>query len=148
MWQIDDVLGGVNGRNNRIRQFKAVSGRLSRWRGNASLAAGRRFGSARGRHKKGNEKAGDSNLLVLAGLVLCNDVRDLKRELEAVRQEITEAGRSREALSVRVNEIEDVLSEALNAAAEKIEAILPQEPARPPKRRQSHWPDWGDIFHF
>lgn len=78
--------------------------------------------------KKGNKKAGDSNLLVLAGLVLCNDVRDLKRELEAVRQEITEAGRSREALSVRVNEIEDVLSEALNAAAEKIEAILPQEP--------------------
>jgi cell division protein ZapA len=78
--------------------------------------------------KKGNEKAGDSHLLVLTGLVLCNDVRDLKRELEAVRQEITEAGRSREALSVRVNEIEDVLSEALNAAAEKIEAILPQEP--------------------
>lgn len=78
--------------------------------------------------KKGNEIAGDSHLLVLAGLVLCNDVRDLKRELEAVRQEITEAGRSREALSVRVNEIEDVLSEALNAAAEKIEAILPQEP--------------------
>ena len=78
--------------------------------------------------KKGNEKAGDSHLLVLAGLVLCNDVRDLKRELEAVRQEITEAGHSREALSVRVNEIEDVLSEALNAAAEKIEAILPQEP--------------------
>ena len=78
--------------------------------------------------KKGNEKAGDSHLLVLAGLVLCNDVRDLKRELDAVRQEITEAGRSREALSVRVNEIEDVLSEALNAAAEKIEAILPQEP--------------------
>ena len=78
--------------------------------------------------KKGNEKAGDSHLLVLAGLVLCNDVRDLKRELDAVRQEITEAGRSREALSVRVNEIEEVLSEALNAAAEKIEAILPQEP--------------------
>ena len=78
--------------------------------------------------KKGNEKAGDSHLLVLAGLLLCNDVRDLKRELEVVRQEITEAERSREALSVRVNEIEEVLSEALNAAAEKIEAILPQEP--------------------
>lgn len=78
--------------------------------------------------KKGNEKAGDSHLLVLAGLLLCNDVRDLKRELEAVRQEITEAERSREALSVRFNEIEEVLSEALNTAAEKIEAILPQEP--------------------
>jgi cell division protein ZapA len=75
--------------------------------------------------KKGNEKAGDSHLLVLAGLVLCNDVRDLKRDLEAVRLEMTEAGRSRETLSQRVNEIEDVLSDALNAAAEKIEAILP-----------------------
>ena len=41
--------------------------------------------------KKGNEKAGDSHLLVLAGLVLSNDVRDLKRELEAVRQEMVEA---------------------------------------------------------
>jgi cell division protein ZapA len=77
--------------------------------------------------KKGNEKAGDSHLLVLAGLVLCNDVRDLKRDLEVVRQEMGEAGRSREALSDRVNEIEDVLSQALNAAAEKIEAILPPE---------------------
>lgn len=83
--------------------------------------------------KKGNEKAGDSHLLVLAGLVLSNDVRDLKHELEAVRQEMTEAGRSREALSDRVNEIEDVLSEALNSAAEKIEAILPQEPDPSPE---------------
>ncbi len=78
--------------------------------------------------KKGNEKAGDSHLLVLAGLVLSNDVRDLKRELQALREEMTEAGRSREALSDRVNEIEEVLSEALNAAAKKIEATLPPEP--------------------
>jgi cell division protein ZapA len=78
--------------------------------------------------RKGNEKAGDSHLLVLAGLVLCNDVRDLKRDLEAVRLEMNEAGRSREALSVRVDEIDDVLSDALNAAAEKIEAILPPPP--------------------
>ena len=58
--------------------------------------------------KKGNEKAGDSHLLVLAGLVLSNDVRDLRRELDALRQEMSEAGRSREALSGRVNEIEDL----------------------------------------
>lgn len=82
--------------------------------------------------RKGNEKAGDSHLLVLAGLVLCNDLRDLKRDLEAVRLEMTEAGRSREALSVRVDEIDDVLSDALNAAAEKIEAILPPPPDPPP----------------
>lgn len=75
--------------------------------------------------KKGNEKAGDSHLLVLTGLMLCNDVRDLKRDLEAVRREVAEAGKSRAALSARVNEIEDVLSTALISAAEKIEAIVP-----------------------
>jgi cell division protein ZapA len=84
--------------------------------------------------KKGNEKAGDSHLMVLTGLVLCNDLRDLKRELEAVRLEMAEAGKSRDALSARVDEIEDVLSSALNAAAEKLETILPDMPdqATPP----------------
>ncbi|MCH1542222.1 MAG: cell division protein ZapA [Alphaproteobacteria bacterium] len=75
--------------------------------------------------KKGNEKAGDSHLMVLTGLMLCNDIRDLKHELDAVRQEMLAAGKSRDALSARVDEIEEVLSLALNSAAEKIEAILP-----------------------
>jgi cell division protein ZapA len=78
--------------------------------------------------KKGNEKAGDSHLMVLTGLMLCNDLRDLKHELEAVRQELAQAGQSRDALSARVDEIEDVLSAALNNAAEKIETILPDLP--------------------
>jgi len=76
--------------------------------------------------KKGNEKAGDSHLMVLTGLMLCHDIRDLKYELDAVRQEMAEAGRSRDALSARVDEIEEVLSSALNSAAEKIETILPE----------------------
>ena len=75
--------------------------------------------------KKGNEKAGDSHFMVLTGLMLCNDIRDLKHELVAVRRDMAEASKSRDALSARVDEIEDVLSLALNSAAEKIEAILP-----------------------
>ena len=75
--------------------------------------------------KKGNEKAGDSHLMVLTGLMLCNDIRDLKHELDAVRRDMAEASKSRDALSARVDEIEEVLSLALNSAAEKIEAILP-----------------------
>ena len=75
--------------------------------------------------KKGNEKAGDSHLMVLTGLMLCNDIRDLKHELDAVRHDMAEASKSRDALSARVDEIEEVLSLALNSAAEKIEAILP-----------------------
>lgn len=75
--------------------------------------------------KKGNEKASDSHLMVLTGLMLCNDIRDLKHELDAVRRDTAEASKSRDALSARVDEIEEVLSLALNSAAEKIEAILP-----------------------
>ena len=75
--------------------------------------------------KKGNEKAGDSHLMVLTCLMLCNDIRDLKHELDAVRRDMAEASKSRDALSARVDEIEEVLSLALNSAAEKIEAILP-----------------------
>jgi hypothetical protein len=47
---------------------------------------------------------------------------------------MAEAGKSRDALSARVDEIEDVLSSALNAAAEKLETILPDMPdqATPP----------------
>ena len=75
--------------------------------------------------KKGNEKAGDSHLMALTGLMLCNDIRDLKHELDAVRRDMPEASKSRDDLSARVDEIEEVLSLALNSAAEKIEAILP-----------------------
>ena len=75
--------------------------------------------------KKANEKAGDSHLMVLTGLMLCNDIRDLKHELDAVRRDMAEVSKSRDALSARVDEVEEVLSLALNSAAEKIEAILP-----------------------
>lgn len=74
--------------------------------------------------KKGNEKAGDSHLLVLAGLMLSSDLRDLKRELDALKLEMVRAGTSREELAGRVGDMEESLEKALNSAAERIENLL------------------------
>ena len=74
--------------------------------------------------KKGNEKAGDSHLLVLAGLVLSSELRDLKRELDEMKLEMVRAGTSREELAGRVGEMETTLEKALNGAAERIENLL------------------------
>jgi len=74
--------------------------------------------------KKGNEKAGDSHLLVLAGLMLSSDLRDLKHELDALKLEMVRAGTSREELAGRVGDMEESLEKALNSAAERIENLL------------------------
>lgn len=74
--------------------------------------------------KKGNTKAGDSHLLVLAGLLLCSDLRDAQREMDALKMEMVRAGTNREELAGRVGEMEDTLEKALNAAADRIETML------------------------
>jgi cell division protein ZapA len=81
--------------------------------------------------KKGNEKAGDSHLLVLAGLMMCSDLRDLKRDLDAMKLDMVRAGTSREELAGRVSDMEVSLEKALNAAADRIEALLGDAQAEP-----------------
>ena len=81
--------------------------------------------------KKGNEKAGDSHLLVLAGLMMCSDLRDLKRELDAMKLDMVRAGTSREELAGRVSDMELSLEKALNAAADRIEGLLDEAQAQP-----------------
>lgn len=88
--------------------------------------------------KKANEKAGDSHLLVLTGLLLCSEMRDLKRDVDEMKMEMIRAGTSREELAGRVSDMENSLEKALNTAAERIEAVLaagdnepsPQPPAQ------------------
>ena len=75
--------------------------------------------------KKLNEKAGDSHLLVLAGLTLCSELRDMKRDIEAIRLDVARAGSARETLGEKMNDMEDALTAALLLAAEKVEAMLP-----------------------
>lgn len=81
--------------------------------------------------KKGNEKAGDSHLLVLAGLMMCSDLRDLKRDLDAMKLDMVRAGTSREELAGRVSDMEVSLEKALNAAADRIEALIGDAQAEP-----------------
>ena len=94
--------------------------------------------------KKGNEKAGDSHLLVLAGLVLSNDVRDLKRELEAVRQEMGEAGRSRERCLTASMKLKRFCRKRLMRRQKKLKRFCRPRPTRHTKPMR----EWGDIIHL
>lgn len=75
--------------------------------------------------KKSNERAGDSHLLVLAGLTLCSELRDMKRDIEAIRLDVARAGSARETLGEKMGDMEEALTAALVLAAERVEAMLP-----------------------
>ncbi len=75
--------------------------------------------------KKDNASAGDSHLMVLAGLTLCSELRDVKREIEAIRLDVDSANAAREVLGDKMNDMENEISAMLALAAEKVEAMLP-----------------------
>ena len=74
--------------------------------------------------KKGNEKIADSHLLVLSALTLCNELRDMKHEIEAIREDVAKAGTARETLGEKMDDMEAALSAALELATEKVEAMI------------------------
>lgn len=76
-------------------------------------------------------KAGDSHLLVLAGLMLANELRDLRRDVEAIRDDVSKAAGARTDLSTKMDDMEDAVAAALVLAAEKVEAMVtPSEEAQ------------------
>ena len=75
--------------------------------------------------KKLNERAGDSHLLVLAALTLCSELRDMKREIEAIRLDVAKAGTARQTLGEKMDDMEEALAAALELAVQKVEAMLP-----------------------
>jgi cell division protein ZapA len=75
--------------------------------------------------KKLNERGGDSHLLVLAALTLCSEIRDMKREIEAIRLDVAKAGSARETLGEKMGDMEDALVAALELAAQKVEDMMP-----------------------
>lgn len=77
--------------------------------------------------KKGQERVGDSHLLVLAGLTLCSELRDVKRDIEAIRLDVARAGSAKETLGEKINDMEDAVANALMLAVQKIDALLPPE---------------------
>ncbi|HCQ82318.1 MAG TPA: hypothetical protein DIT66_05790 [Rhodobiaceae bacterium] len=77
-------------------------------------------------------RAGDSHLLVLTGLTMCNELRDLRHEIGRVRDEIEKTTAARKDLHDRIEELEETVGGALEQAAERVEDLLsmlaPEEP--------------------
>ena len=68
--------------------------------------------------------AGDSHLLVLAGLMLASELRDLRRDVEAIRDDVSKAAGARTDLNAKMDDMEDAVATALVLAAEKVESML------------------------
>ena len=69
-------------------------------------------------------RAGDSHLLVLTGLTMCNELRDLRHEIGRVREEVEKTTAARQDLHDRIEELEDTVSGALEQAAQRVEDLL------------------------
>ena len=69
-------------------------------------------------------RAGDSHLLVLTGLTMCNELRDLRHEIGRVRDEVEKITAERQDLHARIVELEETVSGALEQAAERVEDLL------------------------
>ena len=63
-------------------------------------------------------------LLVLAGLTLCNELRDLHRDMANTKDELKRLNEARGALNERINDMEETIADALTSAAERVEALL------------------------
>ena len=69
-------------------------------------------------------RAGDSHLLVLTGLTMCNELRDLRHEIGRVREEVEKTTAARQDLHDSIEELEDRVSGALEQAAQRVEDLL------------------------
>jgi cell division protein ZapA len=74
--------------------------------------------------KKTANRAGDSHLLVLAGLMLASELRDMRHEVDAIRDDVSKAGTARTSLNEKMDDMEDAVAAALVLATEKVERLL------------------------
>ena len=90
--------------------------------------------------KDRSAQAGDSHLLVLAGLTLCSELRDLNRDLANAKDELKRLNEARGALNERINDMENTIADALTSAAARVEALLEETGENPPPN-QADKPD-------
>ena len=76
-----------------------------------------------GEVKKNVSGAGDSHLLVLVGLTLCDELNQLNDQIEGVRQDVEAAGKTRMELEKQVKEFEKLIATSLVIATEKIQSL-------------------------
>ncbi len=77
--------------------------------------------------KKASLSAGDSHLLVLAGLTLMSELQEAQDALATAKQGMNEAVSARNKLDDRLNEFEASVAEALGETATRVEKLLAQK---------------------
>ena len=77
--------------------------------------------------KENAQAAGDSHLLVLAGLTLLSELQDAQGELGAARQDLSKANEARAQLSEQLSTFDTSTAETLHKITERVEKILPQD---------------------
>ena len=70
--------------------------------------------------KKNIGEVGDSRLLVLAGLTMCDEIKSLSGQVQDLKRQIETGSQSAETLDNRVNNIEQTIVLALSEATQKL----------------------------
>ena len=70
--------------------------------------------------KKNIGEVGDSRLLVLAGLTMCDEIKSLSGQVQDLKRQIETGSQSAETLDNRVNNIEQTIVLALSEATQKV----------------------------
>lgn len=70
--------------------------------------------------------AGDSLLLVLVGLTLCDELRQNREKIEKLQNDIKLAGEQTDKLQNQIGEVEQMVAKSLTVAAEKMQAVTNQ----------------------
>jgi cell division protein ZapA len=73
--------------------------------------------------KKTFGQAGDSRLLLMAGLVVADRLSEALRKIETLQEEVDSLKDARSAVVERGRSVEDALAEKLEAAAARIEGL-------------------------
>lgn len=73
--------------------------------------------------KKSAGEAGDSRLLVLAGLTMIDEMKELQKQLEEVRQHIETSRQTREEIDTRVQDLEKHVVSSLTKATAQVQAL-------------------------
>ena len=79
--------------------------------------------------KKNVGEVGDSRLLVLAGLTMCDEIKSLSDQLEDLKRQIETGSQSAEALDGRVRDMETAVAGALAEATQKLQTMVDALPS-------------------
>ncbi|MGC6475732.1 MAG: cell division protein ZapA [Parvibaculales bacterium] len=73
--------------------------------------------------KKSAGEAGDSRLLVLAGLTMIDEIKELQKQLNEVQQQIEASKQTKAEIDTRVQDLEKLVISGLTKATEQVQAL-------------------------